>query len=431
MRLPLLLCCLALTAPALAGADEPVVPPPAAAVTADTGSATAAAVSTTVAAADPAPSAEPPAPEATTADAGTTNGAANTASATDPAPATAPAANSTGHAAADGSNASALPADVDWINREEFDQQLKKVQELDHTDPKAGLFGPGSMMWQMTRYMAPGGFGAGTALLLQISHPWITAGIDEHSVTRTQPLKRARDTFSYILTMIYGDREQALQAARDVRLIHNKVKGRMPYSAGRFAKGTEYRANEVGAMVWVQATLWDTLVHMYEESVGPVSDYDKARFYEETKLFAMLFGIPRDALPKGWWDFETYCERMRNEQLVVTPASKDLEGFLFGVHSIGGAFLWLPMQYEKVVTAANLPEKLRDGYGLGYGPVRGLMYSTGMATSRGLHHVLPDFLLENPVYKEARARLRGERAWPLTRFELWLAFGHSRLTNHY
>jgi uncharacterized protein (DUF2236 family) len=405
MRLPLLLCCLALIAPALAGADDTAVISPQA----------------PVAAPEPAPAVAAAGADATSA---TTDGsAAADAAAAD---AAAPA-----YAAADTAESSALPADVDWINREEFDEQLKKVQELDHTDPQAGLFGPKSMMWKMSRYMAPGGFGAGTALMLQISHPWITAGIDEHSVTRTQPLKRARDTFSYILTMVFGDREQALQAARDVRLIHNKVKGRMPYTAGRFVRGTEYRANEVGAMVWVQATLWDTLVHMYEESVGPVSDYDKARFYEETKLFAMLFGIPRDALPGTWWDFEAYCERMRNEQLVVTPASKNLEDFLFGVHGIGGVFLWPLMQYEKVVTAANLPEKLRDGYGLGYGPVRNLMYTTGMATSRGMHHVLPDFLLENPVYKEAKARLRGKRAWPLTRFELWLAFGHSRLTNHY
>lgn len=324
----------------------------------------------------------------------------------------------------------ATPADRTWITRDAFERQLKKLH-AQVPDANAGLFGPDSMMWRISRYMAPGGLGAGRALLLQISHPWITAGIDEHSVTRKDPLKRARDTFRYILTMVYGTREQALAAAHDVRIIHDKVKGHMPYNAGPFAQGSEYRANEMKAMIWVHATLWETLMLMYEESVGPVSDFDKERYYEETKLFAYLFGIPEEALPAHWWDFLAYCQKMREEQLAVTPASKELASYLFGVHSIGGAFLWLPMQYEKLVTAANMPDKLREGYGFGWGPTRNLVYTTSMATVRGMHHVFPDFLLENPAYKEAMARIEGRRAWPLTRFELWVAFGSSRLTNDY
>ncbi|MDP2228982.1 MAG: oxygenase MpaB family protein [Moraxellaceae bacterium] len=311
-----------------------------------------------------------------------------------------------------------------WVTEELFEAQLLKVHGK-VLDPKLGLFGPDSMMWKMSQYIVPGGVGAGRALLLQISHPWVTAGIDEHSITRKDPLKRARNTFSYILSMTFGSREQALAAARDVRTIHGRVQGHLRQRAGTFAEGSEYRASEIQAMLWVHATLWETLMLSYEQSVGKVSDDDKLRFYEETKLFAYLFGIPEEALPSNWWAFLEYCDNMRaSGQLVATPASQQLAKYLFGWH---GVLIWLPMQYAKLSTAANMEEPLRSSYGFTYGPVKEFIYESSTLASRVGHKVMPDFLLENPVYKEAHARVRGKRAWPFTRFQLWLAFGESSL----
>lgn len=311
-----------------------------------------------------------------------------------------------------------------WVTQELFEKQLLKVHGK-VLDPKVGLFGPDSMMWKMSQYIVPGGVGAGRALLLQISHPWVTAGIDEHSITRKDPLKRARNTFSYILSMTFGSREQALAAARDVRTIHDRVQGHLRQRAGTFAEGSEYRASEIQAMLWVHATLWETLMLSYEQSVGKVSDDDKLRFYEETKLFAYLFGIPEEALPSNWWAFLEYCDNMRaSGQLVATPASQQLAKYLFGWH---GVLIWLPMQYAKLSTAANMDEPLRSSYGFTYGPVKEFIYESSTLASRVGHKIMPDFLLENPVYKEAKARVRGKRAWPFTRFQLWVAFGESSL----
>jgi uncharacterized protein (DUF2236 family) len=317
-----------------------------------------------------------------------------------------------------------------WVTQEQFEKQLKLIHK-EIPDPKIGLFGPDSMMWKYNRYLAPGGFGAGQALLLQISHPWITAGIDEHSVVRNKPLARGRNTFRYILTMLYGSRDQALEAARDVRLIHAKIQGHLKQKAGAFGEGSEYRANEEQAMIWVHATLWETQMKMYEESVGKVSDVEKEQYYQETKLFAYLFGIREEALPAHWLDFVAYCDKMRaSDQLAVTKTSRELADYLFGVHSLGGVILWPAMQVQKLVTKANLPPKLRQGYGFSdYGWFGQTTYETGMFTSRMLHVVLPDFMLQNPAYKEAKARIKGKKAWPLTRFSLWVAFGDSRLTN--
>lgn len=316
-----------------------------------------------------------------------------------------------------------------WVTEEQFEKQLLLIHDNQRIDPKLGLFGPRSQMWRINRYLAPGLLGSGRALSLQISHPWVTAAIDEHSKTRNDPLERGRNTFRYILTMIYGDREQALQAARDVRMIHAKIQGHLPYEAGVFVNGSEYRANEEQAMIWVHATLWETLMLMYEEAIGPVSAHDKEKYYQETKLFAFLFGIREEALPATWEDFLEYCEFMRNgNHLVVTPATKELAGFLFGLKGVG-PILWLPMQYEKAVTAAYLPEDLREGFGFGYGPVRKAMVRSSLWASRVGHRITPNGLTNSPAHKEAVARIKGRKASLYTRFQLWVAFGDSRLVN--
>ncbi|MDQ8037405.1 MAG: oxygenase MpaB family protein [Pedobacter sp.] len=317
-----------------------------------------------------------------------------------------------------------------WITEAQFEKQLKLVHKT-VPDPKVGLFGPDSMMWKINRYIATGAFGAGQAMLLQFSHPWITQGVDDHSKVRKSPVERARNTFRYVLTMMYGSREQALQAAKDVRRIHEQVQGYMRYRAGPYAEGSEYRANEEAAMVWVHATLWETQMKMYEEGIGKVSDIDKEQYYQESKLFAYLFGIREEVLPPHWLDFVAYCDRMRNgDQLAVTTASRDLADYFFGVHGWGGVVMWPAMQIQILITKANLPPEMSKAYGFSdYTWFGKSVYATGMWASRVGHTILPDSLLNNPAWKEAHARIAGKKAGWFTRMELWIGFGDSRLTN--
>lgn len=319
-----------------------------------------------------------------------------------------------------------LASPPQWIDDAQFERQLRLVHGK-VPDNENGLFGPDSMMWHVGQYITPTALGSGRALLLQISHPWITAGIDAHSSLRANPLKRGRKTFRYVLSIIYGTREQAMQTARELRNIHSHVEGQLPDHAGPFTKGSEYRANEVQAMVWVHATLWETLVITYEQSVGPLSAAEKERFYQETKLFAYMFGIPDDALPKDWSAFLKYCQEMRESgTLVITPASKRLAEYLFGWH---GLLLYVPGKYATLAAAANLPPNLREGYGLKYGPFRRTFFKSTLAASRAAHKIVPRGLTQNPVHKEANARIRGKRASWWTRTQLKAAFGEKRLVN--
>lgn len=313
-----------------------------------------------------------------------------------------------------------------WVDEGEFCAQLRKVHG-EIPDPRVGLYGPDSMFWELQGPGIPGAMGAGRALLLQVAHPWITAAIDEHSETREDPVGRARRTFEHVLTMVYGSMPQVMHSANEVRNIHEEIEGEIPYEAGAFDQGSEYRANEVSAMIWVHATLWETLVHMYEHLDSNLTNEEKEQFYQETKLFAMLFGIPEKALPRTWDEFMEYNHAMwRSEQLEVTEAALQLKKDLFKPRSI-----WLigPLWVQETVTAAHLPPQVREGFDMNYGWWRKFNHFWMSNGARVTNWVLPEGMSHNPIYHEAHARLEGERVGWYQRWLIDTLLGQPRLVN--
>jgi hypothetical protein len=114
-------------------------------------------------------------------------------------------------------------------------------------DPRAGIFGPDSILWRVDREACIF-LGAGRALMLQLAHPFVAAAIAEHSTTLSDPLRRFHGTFDTMFTLVFGDLEQALAAARRLHRRHAAVTGILPEAAGAFAMGTAYCANETSRM---------------------------------------------------------------------------------------------------------------------------------------------------------------------------------------
>src|SRR5215207_10533073 len=76
-----------------------------------------------------------------------------------------------------------------------------------------GVFGPESLIWRVDREAAVF-LGAGRALLLQLAHPWVAAGIAEHSTTLADPIGRFHRTFAIMFTLVFGSLDQACAVAR-------------------------------------------------------------------------------------------------------------------------------------------------------------------------------------------------------------------------
>lgn len=313
-----------------------------------------------------------------------------------------------------------------WINKNEFCTQLVKLHGK-VPDPRMGLYGPDSMMWKINGMLLPTSFGAGRALLLQTAHPWVTAGIDEHSIVRYDPIERARMTFTNISMMVFGSMPQALRAANNVHESHNQVTGKIPYDAGAFKKGSEYRANEVSAMIWVHSTLWETAATMFEKVKRQLTDEEKERYYEETKLFAMLFGIPEAALPRTWEEFMAYNRAMWDSpQLTVTDNTRALKDDLFTPDSLALAF---PLWAQEVLTAGSLPPRIREGYDMNFGLWRKINYGVLLSGAMVTGWLLPKPWEYHSVYHEAMARVKGKRVGAFHRSVIKATLGTANLVN--
>jgi len=296
------------------------------------------------------------------------------------------------------------------VGRAELETGIERVRRL-AVDAQAGIFGPDTRLWQVNKEAAVF-LGAGRAALLQLAHPFVASAIDQHSTTREDPLGRFRRTFYQVFSMVFASQDRAIGAARSVWATHSRVAGRLPTGAGAWRAGTPYHANDPEALLWVHATLWDTSVACYETLVRPLRLQEKHTYYEETKRFAYLFGIPENVLPTDWTAFRDYVEGMlASDLLFVTPAAAEIARFLFRPPVPGLGPL---MRRYQAITSWFLPERLAVGFGLDRGGEAGrLKHEQTLRQLAALYRRLPRRLRYVPAYIEARRRLAGRegRDW--------------------
>lgn len=248
---------------------------------------------------------------------------------------------------------------------------------------KPGLYGDDSITRRVNRENILF-LGGGRALLMQLAHPKVAAGVDEHSDFRTHPLRRLRRTILMTMAIVFGDRETAFAAARGVNQVHARVKGR------------DYRALDPDLLLWVHATLMDTALVTYETFVKPLLPRQREDFYQEFKLLGELLGIPGDRFPATLRDFDAYLNGMMESgqlridaralalaKLVLRPPTRLLPGPAM-----------IPME---VITAGLLPSILRSQYGLAWGAGRQRAYRLAVRALPRLVALTP------PVF----------RVWPL------------------
>jgi uncharacterized protein (DUF2236 family) len=263
------------------------------------------------------------------------------------------------------------------------------------------------MFWHVVRYSCTF-VGAGRAILLQTAHPWIANGIKQHSRTMDDPISRARGTFTNVFTMVFGNLDQVIDCSLKVHDMHRKIVGKVEQDSGAFAEGSRYMANEVNAMIWVHATLWEGAIAMYEMFVGKLSPQEKEKYYEESKLFAYLFGIPEDALPPNWNEFMEYNEKMwYSDQLNVQDAAKQIVKFIFSIHKP----LRPLMNHYKVMTSLLTPEPVRTQYGMPADtPENRRIFERDVRMIKRAYPLLPKHLKYLPPYLEAQRRLKGKHS---------------------
>lgn len=226
--------------------------------------------------------------------------------------------------------------------------------------------------------------GGGRALLMQLAHPQVAAGVDEHSDFRAHPIRRLRRTIRMTMAIVFGDRQTALAAARRVNQVHAKV------------QGPSYDARDPDLLLWVYVTLADTALLTYETFVQRLLPDERETFHEEFKLLGELLGIPRDQFPSTVGDFDEYLEEMVSSGPVrVGERARELAAQVMQprVRLLSGPVM-LPLN---VITTGLLTPALREQYGLPWGRGQQRAYKLAVA-------VLPRVIALTPPLL---------RVWPL------------------
>jgi uncharacterized protein (DUF2236 family) len=179
------------------------------------------------------------------------------------------------------------------------------TEELD-----AILVGPDSVTWQRASdsrlYLV-----MLYALLLQVAHPTVGAGVSDYSDFERRPWTRLLRTIDYVTLLVYGGPD-AVPAGRRLRELHQRFKGVR-------ADGRRYHALEPDAYAWVHATLIETYVGGHAHFGSPMRRAELESFYGEYRRLGRLIGVRERDLPDTWGGFREYFEAMEQE-LVRTDA---------------------------------------------------------------------------------------------------------------
>src|SRR4029077_11530985 len=119
-------------------------------------------------------------------------------------------------------------------------------------------------------------------------------------------LSRLHHTVGAMLALTFGggdDREAALEA---IRTIHRRVHGSLSESCGRFAAGTPYSAEDPALLLWVNATLSDSILRVYDRHVVPFSDTDRDAYCVDAAEVAIALGAHAHDVPRSWPALQAY-----------------------------------------------------------------------------------------------------------------------------
>ena len=239
--------------------------------------------------------------------------------------------------------------------------------------------------------------GWGRAVLLQLAHPLVAAGIGEYSRFNRGAgsfVRRARGTIGAMLTLTFGTPEEAQETLDHINGIHDRVNGVLREAVGPYPAGTPYSARDPRLLLWVHATLIESMVLTYEMMVASLSDSDKDRYVVEASYTTERLGVARDQMPTTYAQLQAYLrERYDSGEIVVGPDARRVAAELLSppVGPVAPAF-----RITRLITLGLLPPFLRNAYGYDWDDRRERQFKRTLAVIRRVRDTLPARLREWP-----------------------------------
>lgn len=263
-----------------------------------------------------------------------------------------------------------------------------RLHKSDHQRP-----GPGSVTWKLNREIIVIA-GWGRAILLQLAHPAVGAGVIEHSAFRGCPVtgvRRLRSTVRAMLALTFGETEDMITAAAGINAIHDQVRGRSCEGQGEV-----YSAHDPALQKWVHATLLESIPMTYELLVGPLTLRERDRYCTEAAIMEPLLGIPGGRLPRDAATLDIYMRDMLDSRtLVVSDTSRTLARAM--LYPPKWFLLWPAFRAMQLITIGSLPPSIREAYGFAWRPRDRRALARWTTLIHLTWRLLPPFVREWPI----------------------------------
>jgi uncharacterized protein (DUF2236 family) len=193
------------------------------------------------------------------------------------------------------------------------------LDDYGHPVGDPGLFGPGSVAWEVHRDLPSMLYGGFSALMFQTLHPLAMAGVAAHSNFRHDPTGRLRRTARFVAGTTFGSEEFAERLFAEVRAVHQRV-------VGVAQDGRPYSASDPDLLTFVHTTEAYSFLRSHQRYGGrPLVRAEKDRYFAETAVIARRLGATD--VPESLTAVRGYFASLADE-LAATPDALDTLRFL-------------------------------------------------------------------------------------------------------
>jgi len=233
---------------------------------------------------------------------------------------------------------------------------------------------------------------SGYALLLQVMHPSVGAGVSQHSNFKEDPWGRLLRTLDYTSSVVFGGPDLAWEVGRRVREMHKQIKGIRP-------DGERYHALEPGPYAWVHATLAEAIIRAHRRFCSPqLTPAEIDVFWEEWRRIGRLIGVRYQDLPEAWPELLAYFDRMVEEELENTEAAQDVLVTLYDPSApplpwmregVWKVVNWPAAKADELGTFGMLPPVLRERLGIDWNAKKERRFRALARIARGSRPLMP------------------------------------------
>ncbi|MFJ2897166.1 oxygenase MpaB family protein [Streptomyces sp. NPDC087218] len=270
---------------------------------------------------------------------------------------------------------------------------------------------PGGVLWSLSGdvralLMLP------AALTLQVAHPAVGAGVDEHSVFRTDPWGRGERSLNSLQLWVYGG-EAAAEEGRRLRALHRTIQG-------TDARGRRYHALSPANYAWVHATGFPVYQHGARYLLRPLTGAQERALYREWLQVGRILGIHDRDMPQTIEEFWPYYRKVLAdeigtnavvEELVATdrpvpPPDRGPLPVRLLLRALWPVLLPPLARFRRFVTVGLMPPDAREAIGLEWTDAQERRLRRWCAVVRHVVPVLPERLRYLPYARRARAAHR-------------------------